>query len=628
MIAWTWMRHLRHRAAAFTHDLVMVPIAWLGAFWLRFNLGPIPSEFLHTALAMLPVVMAVQGTVSWYMGLYRGVWRFASLPDLLRILKATALGISLGAVAILLLTRMENVPRSVFVLYALLLPMLLGGPRVAYRWFKDHRLYAGTGARVLVVGAGHAGELLVRDLLRDSRSGYLPVGFVDDAMRKGGREVHGVRVLGTTEELPELVPNLGVEAVLIAIPSAGRRTMQRIVSICERTGVPFRTLPRLRDTLSNGSSARNLREVSIEDLLGREPVTLDWQAISRGLADKAVMVTGGGGSIGSELCRQIARLSPKALIVFENSEFNLFRVERELRRDFPNLVLHARLGDVCDQSAVRFAFSEYRPDVVFHAAAYKHVPMLQGQSREAVHNNVLGTRNVALAAAGLGCESFVLISTDKAVNPTNVMGATKRAAEIVCQNLGRHVRTRFITVRFGNVLDSAGSVVPIFREQIAAGGPVTVTHADITRYFMTIPEASQLILQAAVAGEGGEIFVLDMGQPVRIVDLARDLIRLSGFTEEEIPIEFSGLRPGEKLFEELSTDAEHMDKTRHPKIFIGRIAARPLAEVHDGLARLAAAADEPDPRAVRAALRAVVPEMLDPSIAPAPPEPLPSATIH
>jgi FlaA1/EpsC-like NDP-sugar epimerase len=604
-----WLNRVRHRGAALAHDLVMVPVAWLAAYWLRFNLGAVPPDFLHTALITAPLVLVVQGTVFWHMGLYRGVWRFASLPDLIRIIKASLLGTALFGAVLFLLTRLEHVPRSTLVLYGVLLPVLLGAPRVAYRWYKDHRLYAASGRRVLIVGAGHAGELLVRDLLRDPQWAYQPVGFVDDDPRKRGRELHGVRVLGTVERLPKLVAREQAEAILIAIPSARVREMQRIVGLCEAAGVPFRTLPRLRDALGGRTTARDLREVSIEDLLGREPVSLDWRAIAQGVSGKRVLVTGGGGSIGAELCRQIAGNGPAALVILENSEFNLFQVERDLRRRFPDQILHARLGDVCDAGAVRHVFREHQPDIVFHAAAYKHVPMLQQQGREAVHNNVLGTRNVALAASGLGCEAFVLISTDKAVNPTNVMGATKRIAEIVCQNLARQVRTRFITVRFGNVLDSAGSVVPIFREQIAAGGPVTVTHPDITRYFMTIPEACQLILQAAVIGKGGEIFVLDMGEPVRISYLAEQMIRLSGKRPGvDIPIAFTGLRPGEKLYEELFHADEELRPTGHPKLLLARYREVDQAVLDRTLEALGQACEAYDEDQVCELLRVLVPE--------------------
>ena len=614
MKALEWVHRLRNRATAFVHDVLMIPVAWLGAFWLRFNLAEIPAPYLQQAIRLLPLVLGIQSAVFWGMGLYRGVWRFASLRDLLRILRATTLGTLLVLGGVLVFTGMEGVPRSVFVLYFVLLPVLLGGPRLAYRWSKERRLHYGPGKRSLIVGAGRAGELLVRDLLMDGERGYIPVGFVDDEVRRRGREVHGVRVLGTTEDLPVLVSRYGIEMILIAIPSAGRGVMQRIVAVCEQTGVPFRTLPRVRDALGGPPSARDLREVSIEDLVGRDPVQLDWDGILEGLSDKSVLVTGGGGSIGSELCRQIGRLKPRRLVVFDNCELNAFKIGREIRAAYPGMEFHTRLGDVCDPAAIGFVFSEYRPDIVFHAAAYKHVPLLQEHAREAVRNNVLGTRNVAEAAVRLGCDAFVLISTDKAVNPSSVMGATKRTAEMVCQGFSGRGRTRFITVRFGNVLDSTGSVVPTFREQIAAGGPVTVTHPEIFRYFMTIPEAVQLILQAAVVGQGGEIFVLDMGEPVRIRDLAEQMIRLSGKRPGvDVGIVFTGLRPGEKLREELFHEGEHVVPVAQGKLRVahGReVDERMLEETLDEM--FAACAEYDEGRLV-SLLRVLVPELRDSS---------------
>ncbi|WP_297527243.1 polysaccharide biosynthesis protein [Thiohalobacter sp.] len=561
----------RNPYLVFVHDLVMVPLAWLGAFWLRFNLGPVPAPYLDAALHWLPWITLIQVACFRYLGLYRGHWRFASMPDLIRIVQAVAVGTVVSLVVIFLFTRLEGMPRSVFPLYALLLTGLLGGPRFLYRWIKDRRLYLGSGKRVLIAGAGRAGEMLARDLVRDPEHRLEPIGFVDDDRRKRGMDIHGMPVLGPCERIPELVADQGVELVILALPSARSRQIRRIVEYCEQAGVPFRTLPPVSDLVAGRVTVDAVREVSIEDLLGRDPVKLDQQAIHAGLSGKRVLVTGGGGSIGSELCRQIALIGPAELILYEQSEFNLYQIELELRQRFPALNIQAVLGDVADPVAVERLFARFRPQVVLHAAAYKHVPMLEQQAREAVTNNVCGTKTVALAADRHGSEMFVLVSTDKAVNPTNIMGASKRIAEIFCQNLNARSGTRFVTVRFGNVLGSAGSVVPLFREQIRAGGPVTVTHPDMQRYFMTIPEACQLILQAGVMGQGGEIFVLDMGEPVKITYLAEQMIRLAGLEPgEDIEIRFTGLRPGEKLFEELFHEKEQLEKTSHSKILLAQ----------------------------------------------------------
>jgi len=562
---------LRNRYTALIHDLVVIPVAWLGAYWLRFNLSQIPDEYLSTAIRYIPVLLFVQGITFWYVGLYRGVWRFASMPDLQRILKAVTGGVLLSAMALFLLNRLDNVPRSVFILDAFLLILLLGGPRFIYRWLKDRRLYGKLAQNVLIVGAGNAGELLVRDLLRDPQHTYRPVAFVDDDAQKQGKELHGLRVAGNCELLPDLVEDLKIRLILIALPSASSQQMQRVVGICESTGIPFRALPKLHDLVSGQVSLRDLRDVRIEDLLGRESVELDWPRIIRDLENKVVLISGGGGSIGSELCRQVAKLKPSRLIVYEQSEFNLYLIETELRRTFPDLYLVSLLGDITDAVAVDRVQAEHRPQIIFHAAAYKHVPMLEHQVRAAVLNNVIGTRILADSAHRHGCATFVMISTDKAVNPANIMGMTKRVAELYCQNLNAGSKTHFITVRFGNVLGSAGSVIPLFQKQIAAGGPVTVTHPDITRYFMTIPEAAQLILQAGCMGKGGEIYVLDMGEPVKISYLAEQLIRLSGKKpNEDIQIVYTGLRPGEKLYEELFHESEQLQPTSHPMILQAR----------------------------------------------------------
>lgn len=613
------MKRLRNRTAALLHDLVMLPIAWLGAFWLRFNMDTIPEIYLEVAMQSLPVVVIVQGAVGWQLGLYRGIWRFASLPDLLRIIKAVVLGVLLIAVALFIWTRLQNLPRSVFPLYAVLLVMLLGGPRLIYRWLKDRSVYTAGGRRVLVVGAGQAGEVLVRDLLRTPSAGMHPVGFVDDALEKKGHEIHGVRVLGNIDKLPRLIERLDVDMVLLAVPSAKTAELRRIVERCEQAGAPMRMLPRISELPDGVAAVQALRQIAIEDLLGREPVSLDWAAIRRGISGQVVMVTGGGGSIGAELCRQMAALAPSRLVIVDHSEYNLYRIERELRARWPRLSLSVALMDVCDERAIAALMASWRPSLVLHAAAYKHVPLLEGQTRQAVRNNVLGTRTVARAASACGVHRFVLISTDKAVNPTNVMGASKRLAEVYCQNRNGRDATRFITVRFGNVLDSAGSVVPLFREQIAAGGPVTVTHPEVKRYFMTIPESCELILQSAAVGEGGEVFVLDMGEPIGIAYLARQMILLSGKTpEREIPIEYIGLRPGEKLFEELFHPSEALRQSSHEKLLLARHRVVEWDRFEAQLDELEAASERCDEPRVRALLEQLVPEFETGAIAGAP----------
>jgi FlaA1/EpsC-like NDP-sugar epimerase len=432
---------------------------------------------------------------------------------------------------------------------------------------------------------------------RDSRRAYFPAGFVDDKPRRQGGEVHGVPILGPTEAIPEIAERYGIDLIMLAVPSATAKEMRRLVELAERSGRPFRTVPELRRLMSGQVSISQLRPVSIEDLLGRDPVRLDWPGLRAGLSGRHIMVTGGGGSIGSELVRQIAGTGPARLILVDNGELNLYRIEMELLEHYPDVRFSRYLLDVTDALGIDAVFAAERPSILFHAAAYKHVPLLEDQVRAAVRNNVIGTRVVAEAAARWHCERFVFISTDKAVHPANVMGATKRAAESVCQVLARDSDCRFITVRFGNVLGSAGSVVPLFTRQIEQGGPVTVTHPDIERFFMTIPEACQLIMQAAVIGDGGEIFVLDMGEPVKIRYLAEQMIRLSGHEPgEDIAIQYIGLRPGEKLYEELFYDSESLVATCHPKIRIARggadLATSSLVEAIDTLEQAATANDQ------------------------------------
>lgn len=562
-----WFERLRSRSAAFIHDLVMLPVAWMLAFWLRFNLGDIPAEQMNVALMALPILMLAQGTLNWLLGLYRGVWRFASLPDLMRISKAVITGTGLTFFLLFVFNRLDAVPRSVPPLYLLLQLALLAGPRLIYRWTKDHRLNLGDGQRVLIVGAERAGEMLARDMLRDPQRAFIPVAFVDDRLRRHGAEVHGIPVRGGTDAIPALALDLDIDLILLATPDASANEMQRLVGLCERAGPPFRTVPHLSNLMNGQVSIHQVRPVSIEDLLGRDPVALDGEALRQGLTGRRILVTGGGGSIGSELCRQIARANPACLIVADHGEFNLYQIDRELRQAYPDLEMRSRLVDITDAEAVTTLFASEGPEILFHAAAYKHVPLLEDQVRAAVRNNILGTQILANAAYHWGVDRFIFISTDKAVNPANIMGATKRVAERLCQSLDSQSRTRFIAVRFGNVLGSAGSVVPLFRTQIEQGGPVTLTHPDMERFFMTIPEACQLIMQAATIGRGGEIFVLDMGAPVSIRYLAEQMIRLSGHQPgRDIAIEYIGLRPGEKLFEELFYPSEGLGATTHPKI--------------------------------------------------------------
>ena len=608
----TWrIDHLYGRGGAIMYDLLTIPVAWLGAFWLRFNLDSIPADSLGQALRLLPVIVVIQGSALLYVGLYRGMWRFVSSPDFVRILQAIALGAIASAFAAFLMTRMSHIPRASFPLFAVLLFVLLSGPRFGYRWLKERgNSTTSTTKTTLIVGAGRAGEGLVRSFLRDPACEYHPIGFVDDDPWKRGREVHGIRVLGHCEQLPEIIARTGASLIAVAIPSASTAQMRRVVELCERSNTPIQIVPRLRDLSSARAMLSELRDVSIEDLLNRDPVRLDWPGMRDVLTGATVLVTGGGGSIGSELCRQITHLDPSRLVIMDISEFNLYRIEMELREAYPALSLSIVLADICDAVAVERIFERHHPDIVFHAAAYKHVPMLEGHVREAIRVNALGTHTVADAATRHATGRFVLVSSDKAVNPVNTMGASKRLAERMCRAAqNTSPSTRFMAVRFGNVLDSAGSVVPLFREQIARGGPVTVTDRDMERYFMTIPEACQLVMASAALGEGGEVFVLDMGEPVRIVYLAEQMIHLSGkIPYKDIAIEFIGSRPGEKLSEELFHPAEPLSPTSHEKILLARYEQTGQAGFATRIAKLREACETFDEPALERILADLIPE--------------------
>ncbi|OKY73777.1 MAG: polysaccharide biosynthesis protein [Desulfobulbaceae bacterium DB1] len=606
----TYLRKLFfNRWAALLHDLFWIPLALFCAYWIRFNFESIPSRYFPVFYQILLVIFPLQGLFLWIFGLYRGMWRFASLPDLLRILKAVFSGTAVLLLVFFQFNRLDGLPRTVIFLYPLLLVCGLAGPRFCYRLIKDrHKIFSKQeGKRTLIVGAGQGGELLVRDLLR--RPEYMPVCLVDDNHAKHGREIHGVRVYGSLDDIEDLVGSYDIELVLLAIPSAGRKVVQRVASVCAKIGVTCHTLPSLQDMNGHQETTSQLRSLTLEDLLGRDSVKLDHQAILGYLGGKTVLVTGGGGSIGSELCRQVAGLHPSRLIIFDHSEFNLYAIDIELHASFPDLKIISVLGDMKNYDRVDWVFRKFSPDVVFHAAAYKHVPMLELNPAEGVRNNVFGTKMVADAADRYHVDRFVLVSTDKAVNPANVMGTTKRIAEIYCQNLNLRSQTKFVTTRFGNVLGSAGSVVPLFEKQIAQGGPVTVTHREIKRYFMTIPEAVSLILQAGSMGKGGEIFVLEMGEPVFIKDLAEQMIRLSGLEpDRDIKIEYIGLRPGEKLFEEIFHESEDLRGTSHPKLQLARARQcdwQWLATVLDELSRAATSRNVPE---LIRHLREIVPE--------------------
>jgi FlaA1/EpsC-like NDP-sugar epimerase len=602
-------RILFNRWAAFIHDMLWVPVAILAAYWFRFNLQEIPANYLSGYYNLTWLAVPVHAVFFWIFGLYRGLWRFASMPDLIRIVKSVALGSLILTMLGVVLFKLAGVPRTVLVLSPLLLTIGLIGSRLSYRLFRDKRLMLRKkeGIVTLVVGAGHAGELLIRDLI--SRQEYQPVAIVDDDRKKHDREIHGVRVCGDLSELPKIVRLLDVELVMFAIPSAGRDTVKRVIAECVSAGVECKTLPSIHEMPSGQVEVKQLRPLTLEDLLGREAVKLDQQAIAGYLRQKSVLVTGAGGSIGSELCRQVAGLKPSRLIFFDNGEFNLYSIDNEIRASFPELDIITVLGDVKNKERVDWVFRKFSPHVVFHAAAYKHVPMVELNPAEGVQNNVTGTKVVADAADRYKAERFVLVSTDKAVNPANVMGATKRVAELYCQNIASRSTTRFITTRFGNVLGSAGSVVPLFQQQIRDGGPITVTHRDIKRYFMTIPESVSLILQAGAMGQGGEIFVLDMGDPVLIKDLAEQMIKLSGKVPgQDIKIVYTGLRPGEKLFEEIFHESENLKGTSHHKLLLAGSRKCDWQWLTNQLSGLEQAAKKRDMRLLISHLQSVVPE--------------------
>jgi FlaA1/EpsC-like NDP-sugar epimerase len=551
------------------YDFLSIVLSWCIAYLLCFNFSNLSGKPFEHGMFLLPLVLGIQVFFYFTYRLHRSLWKFSSLKELSNIIRAIVFA-DVALTCLFFFIHIQNlaVPRSVFLLYPMFLMAFWMGGRLSIRAFSEKKKISGRVERILIVGAGSAAEQFIRDVSRFKTKRYEPVGILDDEKKLHGRDLHGVAILGELSSLKAALKSLEPDMVVIAMPSVPHRRLREIIELASGFQVPIRTLPSIVDITTGRVAISELREVSIEDVLGRTPVELDSQPIQEEIGGATVFVTGGAGSIGSELCRQIVRLNPKQLIIVDHSEFNLYQIEQELTAMQIQFEFFMHLVNVSDEIAVKDLFERYSPDLVFHAAAYKHVPMLEHQVKQAVKNNVLGTKIIAEAAVKSGVRKFVMVSTDKAVNPTNVMGATKRAAEVFCQNFNLKSETKFITVRFGNVLDSAGSVLPLFKKQIQRGGPVTVTHPDITRYFMTIPEACQLILHSGAIGEGGEIFVLDMGEAIKITDLANQLIQLSGRVPgEDIDIVYSGLRPGEKLYEELFHENEILDKTVVDKIF-------------------------------------------------------------
>ncbi|WP_285849755.1 polysaccharide biosynthesis protein [Priestia megaterium] len=502
--------------------------------------------------------------------LYHKAWEYASVGELVAIVKAITLSIGTAAIVQFLVNGNTYV-RVLFITW-LLHMCLIGGSRFSWRMVRGRFIKSNIETKnALIVGAGSAGTMLVRQLLKNNDSELKPVAYVDDDIAKQRLQIYGVTVLGKTEDIPELVEKKEIDHIIIAIPSLNKHEIQKIYQECSKTNAQIKIMPMIEDIITGKVSVNQFRDVQVEDLLGRDPVELDIQSISKKLNGKTVLVTGAGGSIGSEICRQVSKFKPQKILLLGHGENSIYSIDMELKNQYKNeFEIIPIIADVQDRHRIFDVMNEHKPDVIYHAAAHKHVPLMEYNPKEAVKNNVIGTKNVAEAADTFSVNTFVLISSDKAVNPTNVMGSTKRIAEMVIQELDKHSQTKFVAVRFGNVLGSRGSVIPLFKKQIQAGGPITVTHPDMTRYFMTIPEASRLVMQAGALARGGEIFVLDMGEPVKIVDLAKNLIRLSGYTEEEIGIKFSGIRPGEKMFEELLGENEVHGEALFPKIFIGK----------------------------------------------------------
>ncbi len=570
-----YLKLIRDKLKLLLIDAIILAVMPLVALLLRFE-GTVPAAEFDTFRACLPWMVLISLGIFYFYGMYHRIWHYARIRDLIAIIGAITL--SQAIVFLVISMAAISVPRSVIILTWLLTICAVGASRLAYKVNLDLVTESqGDRKNLLIVGAGDAGAMLVRELEQKMTASICIVGFVDDDVKKQKGRLAGFPILGTISEIPKVVQEHKIDKIVIAIPSADGDTIRHIAMQCRKTGAKVRIMPGIYEMVTDEIGMGEMREIRLEDLLRRDPIHLDFAKITNYIAGKTVLITGAGGSIGSEISRQISRVGAKEIILLGRGENSIYEIHQELKRKFPEQTYHTVIANITDKDRMARIFKRFHPEVVFHAAAHKHVPLMEIQPDEAVKNNVFGTRNVAELADENHAEIFVLISTDKAVNPTSVMGATKRTAELVLQEINQHSATKFVTVRFGNVLGSRGSVVPLFEKQIAAGGPVTVTHKEMTRFFMTIPEAVQLVLQAGSQAEGGEVFLFDMGKPVKIKDMAEDLIRLHGLIPgEDIQIIYTGLRPGEKLYEELLTNEEGTTSTKHKKIFRAQI--QPLDE--------------------------------------------------
>jgi FlaA1/EpsC-like NDP-sugar epimerase len=576
-------------------DVVLVGGAFTLAFLFRFDFGVPPAQLELLRTFILPVI-AAKIIIFYFAGLYRRIWRYASVRDFYTVLWASVLG-SLVVVIIVFFIYQGTFPRSVVAIDGILTVVLIGGARFAVRGIREFRIksiLAPAPKPILIVGAGDTGEAILREMLNRPELAYHPVGLIDDDLGKQGQRIHGVKVLGTRRSLRALIKKYEIKEVIISMPTVSREVIRDVFFQCQKAKVKCQTLPGIYQIIGGTVKVEQIREVGIEDILGREPVKVDLKKFAGYISGKVVLVTGAGGSIGSELCRQISRLEPKMLVGVDQGETSLFEIEQELLRE-GDFALKAVIADITNHPRIEAVLKEFRPYVIFHAAAYKHVPMMETNPIEAIRNNLLGTKRLAETAIQCGTDRFVFISTDKAVEPVSVMGTSKALTEKLVLTLAQDSQTKFMIVRFGNVLDSSGSVVPIFKRQITRGGPVTVTHPEMTRYFMTIPEAMQLVIQAGAMGRGGETFILDMGEPVSIVEMARNMIKLSGFEpEKDIPIVFSGIRPGEKLAEKLYWDDEDVSPTEHEKILAVKNTKLDIARFKDDMRQLEEAAGSGD----------------------------------